>query len=68
MLAAMHAIRQPKGMKKLVLADSLSDLPLFVKGVDRLRAELPQQVQNEMKKHEDAGTIDSEAYEKCIDV
>lgn len=68
MLAAMHAIRQPKGLKKLVLADSLSDLPLFVKGVERLRADLPQEIQYEMKKHEDAGTTDSEGYEKCVDI
>jgi proline-specific peptidase len=68
MLAAMHAIRQPKGLKKLVLADSLSDMPLFSKGVERLRTALPQEVQDEMKEHEVAGTTDSERYEKCVDV
>jgi len=68
MLAAMHAIRQPKGLKKRVLADSLSDMPLFAKGVEKLRTALPQEVQDEMKKHEGAGTTDSEGYEKCVDV
>ncbi len=67
MLAAMHAIRQPKGLMKLVLADSLSDMPLFIKGVERLREALPQKVQAEMKKHEDAGTTDGDEYEKCVD-
>ena len=63
----MHAIHQPKGLKKLVLADSLSDIPLFIKGVTKLRAALPQDIQDEMKKHEDAGTTESEEYEKCVD-
>jgi proline-specific peptidase len=68
MLAAMHAIQQPKGLKKLVLSNALSDMPLFAKEVMKLREALPQDVQEEMKKHEDAGTTDSEEYEKCVDV
>jgi L-proline amide hydrolase len=43
-------------------------MPLFAKGVEKLRTALPQEVQDEMKKHEDTGTTDSEGYEKCVDV
>lgn len=66
MLAGMHAARQPKGLKKLVLANSLSDVPLFIEGVTKLREALPQNIQDEMKKHEDAGTTESDEYEKCV--
>jgi L-proline amide hydrolase len=68
MLAAMHAIKKPKGLRKLVLSNALSDIPLFSKGVTKYREALPQDVQDILKKHEDAGTTDSEEYEKAVDV
>jgi hypothetical protein len=61
----LAAVRQPKGLKKLVLADSLSDVLLFIKGVKRLREALPQDIQDEMKKREDAGTTEGEEREVC---
>ncbi|KAJ8483332.1 hypothetical protein ONZ51_g4803 [Trametes cubensis] len=42
MLAARHATRQPKGLKRLVISDSPASMPLFVKAAnEELIAKLP---------------------------
>ena len=68
MLGALHAVRQPKGLKRLVLANAPSDMRLWEEAQNRLRAELPQDVQDTMKKHEDAGTTASKEYEDAMGV
>ena len=68
MLGARHAIRHPKGLKRLVLANAPSDMKLWEEAQNRLRAELPQDVQDTMKKHEDAGTTSSKEYEGAMGV
>ena len=45
MLAAMHAIRHPRGLRRLILADSLADMQMWIAETSRLRAELPKDVQ-----------------------
>jgi len=63
----MHTVRQSKGLKKLVFADSLSDVPPFIEGVKRLREALPQDIQDKMKRQEDTGRTESEECKKCVD-
>lgn len=55
-LAAEHAVRRPAGLKSLVLANSPASIALWVSEADRLRADLPPDVQATLRHHEAAGT------------
>ncbi|OZJ01372.1 hypothetical protein BZG36_05736 [Bifiguratus adelaidae] len=68
MLIARHATRQPKGLKRLVLQSSPSDMGLWVEATNKLRLNLPQDVQDTLKKHEDAGTTESKEYQDAVTV
>lgn len=62
MLGAEHAVRQPKGLKALVIANSPANMHTWVAEANRLREELPQEVQDTLLKHEEAGTITDPDY------
>jgi L-proline amide hydrolase len=62
MLGAEHAIRQPAGMRSLVIADSPASMDLWVREANRLREDLPSEVQEVLLRHEAAGTTDSPEY------
>jgi L-proline amide hydrolase len=62
MLAAEHAIRAPRGLTGLVLADALASMALWVSEADRLRADLPPDVQDALLRHERAGSTDDVEY------
>lgn len=62
MLASEHAVRSPPGLRRLVIADSPASLVTWVAEANRLRAELPADVQATLLKHEDAGTTGSLEY------
>jgi L-proline amide hydrolase len=65
-LALEHALRQPPGLRSLVLADTLASIPDFVAECGRLLADLPPDVQATIRRHEEAGTTDDPAYgEAC---
>lgn len=68
MLGAMHAIRQPKGLRKLILSDGLAHMKQWISETRRLVAGLPQDVQDTIEKHERDGTTDSEEYEEAVGV
>jgi len=64
MLGSEHAVRQPKGMKKLVLACTLPATHLWAESCQRLRDQMPDEYGRKLAKHEDEGTVLSEEYEK----
>ena len=68
MLGAEHAVRRPKGLRSLVIADSPASMELWVKEADRLRLALPPDVQATLVKHEKAGTTSSPDYAKAVRV
>lgn len=68
MLGAEHAIRQPKGLKALVIANSPASMALWVKEANRLRDLLPKDVQATLLKHEAANTTSDPEYEKAVRV
>ncbi|KAJ8481737.1 hypothetical protein ONZ51_g5825 [Trametes cubensis] len=69
MLAARHATRQPKGLKRLVISDSPASMPLFVKAAnEELIAKLPPDARDVIIKNEAAGTIDSQEYKDAVQV
>lgn len=63
MLGAEHAVRQPKGLRRLVIANSPASLKTWVDEANRLRRDMPQDIQDALTRHEEAGTIDSEEYQ-----
>ncbi|HEX4723686.1 MAG TPA: proline iminopeptidase-family hydrolase [Pseudonocardiaceae bacterium] len=68
MLAAEHAVRRPSGLRGLVIADSPASMTLWSAAADRLRAELPPDVEATLRRHEAAGTTDSAEYEQAVAV
>lgn len=68
MLGAEHAIRRPAGLRRLVIADSPASMQLWVSEANRLREQLPPEVQATLLEHEAAGTTDSPAYREAEEV
>ncbi len=66
MLAMEYSLRKPKGLASLVLADSLASIHQWVNEANRLRAELPRDVQRVLLEHEEAGSTDDPAYEEAM--
>ena len=64
-LAQEYALTHPVGLRSLVLADTAASFPDFVAETNRLRAELPPQVEATLKRHEEAGTTDDPEYEEA---
>jgi len=62
MLAAEHAVLQPTGLRRLVIADSPASMKTWVAEANRLRQALPPDVQQTLLRHEQAGTTDSAEY------
>jgi L-proline amide hydrolase len=64
-LAQEYALTQPGGLNSLVLADTAASFPDFLAEANRLRGELPPEVQATLKHHEEAGTTDDPEYEEA---
>jgi L-proline amide hydrolase len=66
MLAMEHALDHPSGLRAIVVADSPASIPLWVSEANRLRADLPPDVQAELTRHEEAGITDDPGYEAAV--
>ena len=64
-LGQEYALTHPPGLKSLVLTDTAASFPDFVAEANRLRAELPPEVEATLKRHEEAGTTDDPEYEEA---
>ena len=62
MLAAEHAVRRPDGLQSLVIANSPASMELWLSEANRLRGDLPPDVQATLLEHEEAGTTSSPEY------
>ena len=62
-LAQEYALTQPPGLCALVLADTAASFPDFVAEANRLRALLPPEVEETLRRHEEAGTTGDPEYE-----
>ncbi|KPY98407.1 Peptidase S33, tricorn interacting factor 1 [Pseudomonas syringae] len=65
MLASEHAVRQPEGLKALIIANSPADMHTWVSEANRLREDLPAEVQAALLKHEKAETLKDPEYLKA---
>jgi len=68
MLAQEYALTQPGNIESLILANTLSSIPLWVAEANCLRADLPPEVQATLLEHEEAGTTSSNEYEAAMTV
>ena len=68
MLAMDFALDQPAGLRGMVVADSPASMTLWVAEANRLRRDLPQDVQDTLTRHEEAGTTGSPEYEAAVAV
>jgi L-proline amide hydrolase len=66
-LAQEYAFTRPRGLRSLVLADTAASFPDFVAEANRLRADLPPDVEATLRRHEENGsTGDPEYAEACL--
>ena len=68
MLAMQYALTQPQGVASLIIANSPASMPQWVAEANRLRADLPPEVQQTLLRHEAAGTTDDPAYQEAVQV
>jgi len=68
MLAMEHALDHPSGLRAIVVADSPASIPLWVSEANRLREDLPADVQATLTQHEADGTTDTPEYEQAVRV
>jgi proline-specific peptidase len=66
MLGMEYALTQPSGLASLIVADSPASMPQWVAEANRLRAELPSDIQKTLLKHEAVGTTDDPAYQEAM--
>lgn len=61
-VAAEYAMRQPRGLAGIVLASPLISTQRWIADNTEHRNQLPAEVREALSHHEEAGTIDSQAY------
>jgi L-proline amide hydrolase len=62
MLAMLYAVSRPAGLESVVVQSSPASVPFWLGELQQLRAELPTEVDEVLRRHEEAGTVDSEEY------
>ncbi|KZT58159.1 proline-specific peptidase [Calocera cornea HHB12733] len=67
MLAAEHGVLRPKGLKKLVIADSPASMELWLEAAEILLSQLPPDVRRAIEENEKNGTTDTKEYkDACV--
>jgi hypothetical protein len=63
MLAAEYAAsRTPKGLKRLIIANTPASIALCTEGIEHLLYRFPKEFVQTIRKHEAEGTTDSQEY------
>ena len=68
MLGMQFAISKPKGLNAMVIADSPASMEVWVSEANKLRKELPPEVEATLLKHEAAETTEDPEYVAAVDV
>ncbi|QIW99510.1 hypothetical protein AMS68_005028 [Peltaster fructicola] len=68
MLGGQYAITQPKGLRKLIIADSPASMVTWVEEAAKLRKQLPQDVQDTLTRCEKEGKTETPEYEAAVNV
>ncbi|KAI1813602.1 proline-specific peptidase [Poronia punctata] len=67
MLGAAFAARQPKGLRRLVLASALASKELAAEGTRLLRADMPKDMREALEKAEEKRDYESPEYKDALD-
>jgi L-proline amide hydrolase len=67
MLGAMIAIRQPKGLRSLIISNSPASMPLWVESCNEWRKHLPEDIQKTLQEHESTETYDDPEYKSAVE-
>lgn len=65
MLAVDYMITEPKGVQSLILASPALSVRRWAEDADKLIAQLPEQYQQAIERHEAAGTTDDPEYQEA---
>ena len=68
LLAQEHALRQPMGLRSLILSNTAASYSAFAAEANRLRAELPLEVEATLRRHEAGGTTEDPEFRAAGDV
>jgi L-proline amide hydrolase len=68
MLAQEHAITAPAGLRSVVLSNTAASFGAFAVEAGKLRAGLPPEVEETLRRHEAAGTTSNPEYAEACDV
>jgi L-proline amide hydrolase len=66
MLGMEHAVMRPPGLRSLVVANSPASMALWIAEANRLRAQLPPDVEETLTRHENDETTDSPEYQQAM--
>jgi proline-specific peptidase len=66
-LAQEYLLNKPSGIKSLILANSAASTRRWISEANRLRLDLPSEIQQVLKKHEQQGTTDDAEYISATD-
>lgn len=66
MLGSVYASHHPKGLEKLIISNSPASMPLWLESCNKLKSQLPEDVQITLDKHEADGTTDSDEYDDAV--
>jgi L-proline amide hydrolase len=66
MLGMQYATTQPEGLVSLIVESSPPSVPGWMVELQRLRSELPPEVEATLREHEEAGTTSDPAYEEAV--
>jgi L-proline amide hydrolase len=67
MLGMEYALTRPAGLASLTIASSPASMVQWVEEANKLRAELPADVQDALTRHEAAGTFSDPEYQRAMD-
>jgi proline-specific peptidase len=65
MLGMQYASGRPAGLVSLIAESGPPSIPAWMPEIQRLRSELPAEVEATLRDHEEAGTTDDPAYEEA---
>lgn len=68
MLGMQFAIQRPKGLNAMVIADSPASMEVWVAEANKLRKDLPPEVEATLLRHEAAETTEDPEYVAAVDV
>jgi len=68
LLAIAYALKHQANLKSLISAGGLASVPYATREMGELKAQLPPDVQEVMRKYEDAGDYTNPEYQKAVEV